>query len=45
MVMAITTMSKALEVVAFQNMEPLKWKDPQDWQEEEKFKQLMVEIV
>ncbi len=34
MVMAIRTMSKAFEVVAFQDMEPLKGKDPQDWQEE-----------
>lgn len=44
MVMAIITRSKALEEVAFQKRELLKGKDPQNWQEE-KFKQLMVEIV
>ncbi len=31
MVIAITTMNKALEEVAFQEKEPLKGMDPQDW--------------
>ncbi len=44
MVMAIITRSKAFEEVAFQKRELFKGKDPQNWKEE-KFKQLMVEIV
>ncbi len=44
MVMAITT-SKAPKEVAFHEREPLKGKEPQDQQEEGKFRQLMLEIV
>ncbi len=39
MVMAVTTRSKTFEDVVFQEREPFKGKGPQDWQEEESFKQ------
>jgi hypothetical protein len=45
MVMVVTTRNKALEEVAFQERESLKRKEPEDWQEEETFWKLMVEIV
>ncbi len=45
MVMAIITKSKALEEVAFQENKLIKGKEPEYWQEENKFKQLMVKII
>ncbi len=36
MVMAITTRSKAPKEVAFQEKEPFKGKEPQDWQKKKK---------
>ncbi len=42
MVMVVTSKNKVLEEEVFQKREPFKGEKPQDWQEKEKFKQLMV---
>jgi hypothetical protein len=43
--MDATTMSRALEEVVFQEKQPFKGKEPHDWQEEDKFRKLMVNII
>jgi hypothetical protein len=45
MVMVVTIKSNVFEEVVFQEINPLKGKEPQDWQEEEKFMQLMVKTI
>lgn len=45
MVMVVTTRSKALEEVAFQENQSFQRKEPQVWQEEEKFKKLRVNTI
>ncbi len=45
MVMVVTTRSKTPKEVVFQKREPFNRKGPQDWEEEESFKQLMVETI
>ncbi len=45
MVLVVTTINKAREEEAFNEREPLKGKGPQDWNQEEDFKQLMVDVI
>lgn len=45
MVLVVMTINKAHEEEAFNEREPLKGKGPQDWNQEEDFKQLMVDVI
>jgi hypothetical protein len=45
MVLVVTTINKAREEEAFNEREPLKGKGPQDWNQEDDFKQLMVDVI